>query len=76
MKGVQPQTCCHTQEIKFVIVAINFGKWEFRKNHMKFLGHVINQQVIQADLNQTSALREIWPPANLGELKQFLGMVN
>ena len=33
-------------------VTINLSKCEFRKNHLKFLGNLINQQGIQADLDK------------------------
>ena len=60
-----------TPRVTFIV-----SKYEFRKNQLKFLGHLIKQQEIQVDPDKTSAIRKIGPPANIAELQHFFVMVN
>ena len=55
---------------------LNPDKCEFRKNKLKFLGHVIDDKGITADPDKTSAIREMRTPTNVSELRRFMGMVN
>ena len=57
-------------------VILNPDKCEFGKTSLKFLGHVVNQAGIHADLDKTSAITKMLPPATVTELRHFLGMVN
>ena len=57
-------------------VTLNPEKCEFRKSQLKFLGHVVNQHVIQADPDKVSAILQMKPPTNITELRRFMGMVN
>ena len=43
---------------------------------IKFLGHVIDQTGIQADLEKTLAIQKMKPPTTVSELQCFMGMVN
>lgn len=37
----------------------NLEKYEFSKNEIKFLGHIISEKRIKADSSKTAALREM-----------------
>ena len=43
---------------------------------MKFLGTIIDEQGIHADLTKTKAISEFPPPQNVKDLQRFMGMVN
>ena len=64
------------KRIEMAGVTLNPSKCEFGKDRLKFLGHLIDEQGIQADPEKTSAIREMKPPSNIPELRRFLGMVN
>jgi len=55
---------------------LNPSKCEFRKEQLKFLGHLVDGEGIRADPNKTSAIMEMKPPTNISELRRFMGMVN
>ena len=57
-------------------VTLNSEKCEFAKHRVKFLGHLIDQEGIQADPDKTSAVLRMEAPSNITELRRFLGMVN
>ncbi|KAL5509461.1 hypothetical protein EMCRGX_G004842 [Ephydatia muelleri] len=57
-------------------VTLNREKCEFEKNKLRFLGHVIDHQGIQADPEKTSATQRLNSPNNTTELRRFLGMAN
>ena len=57
-------------------VTLNQQKCEFNKSSLKFLGHVIDQTGIRADLDKTTAVTEMSPPTSVPELRRFMGMVN
>ena len=56
------------KRIETARVALNLSKCKFRKNKMKFLGHLIYNQGIQAEPDKTSAMREMQLPTNIAEL--------
>ena len=64
------------QRIEKAGVTLNAQKCEFHKTSIKFLGHVIDQNGIQADSEKTSAIREMQPPTAVTELRRFMGMAN
>ncbi len=64
------------QRIKEAGVTLNASKCVFNKKKLKFLGHVINTEGIQADPDKTSAITGMKEPTNVSELRRFLGMVN
>ena len=51
-------------------------KCEFGKDEMKFLGHIISRDGIQADPNKVKAIKNLDPPRNITELQRFQGMTN
>ena len=64
------------KRIEVAGVTFNPEKCEVGKRSIKFLGHIINDKGIAADPEKTSATREMQPPTNVPQLRQFLGMVN
>ena len=57
-------------------VTLNPDKCEFRRNNLKFLGHVINDKSITADADKTAAVQKMQTPTNVLELPRFMGMIN
>ena len=57
-------------------VTLNPQKCEFARTSLKFLGHIIDAQGIQADPDKTSAITEMAPPSSVPELRRFMGMAN
>ena len=57
-------------------VTLNGDKCEFSKTQLKFLGHLVDQNGIQADPEKTAAIVKMKPPENVTELRRFMGMVN
>ena len=57
-------------------VTLNSDKCEFRRDTVKFLGHVIDGEGIKADPEKTSAVLQMTAPTNVTELRRFLGMIN
>ena len=55
---------------------LNPEKCEFGRSKLKFLGHLVNGNGIHADPDKTSAIREMVSPADVSELRRFMGMVN
>ena len=64
------------QRIESAGVTLNPEKCELGKTSLKFLGHLINESGIRADPAKTSSIREMRRPANVSELRRFMGMVN
>ena len=62
--------------IKEAGVTLNMDKCEFAKSKITFLGHLIDENGIQADPAKTSSILQMEPPTNVPELRRFLGMVN
>ena len=64
------------ERIKAANVTLNPKKCEFSKPQVKFLGHLIDVNGIQADPEKTAAISSMKPPRNITELHRFLGMAN
>ena len=64
------------ERIKAANVTLNPKKCEFSKPQVKFLGHLIDANGIQADPEKTAAISSMKPPHNVTELRRFLGMAN
>ena len=62
--------------IKEIGVTLNPEKCEFNKLQLIILGHLIDHRGVQPDPQKTSAIVQMDPPRNVGELRRFLGMVN
>ena len=56
-------------------VTLNPKKFEFSKNSLKFLGHIIDQEGILADLEKVCAITEIQPPSYISKLSHLMGMI-
>ena len=51
-------------------------KCEFGRSHVKYLGHVVENGTVYADLDKVAAVRT-WPKlTNVKEVQQFMGLVN
>ena len=57
-------------------VTLNREKCQFSCREVKFLGHVINENGIQADPEKTDAIRLFATPTCQSELRRFFGLVN
>ncbi len=57
-------------------VTLNKEKCEFKKESVKFLGHVINKDGVSVDPEKSRAIVEMEPPNSVSEVQRFLGMVN
>ena len=55
---------------------LNKEKCEFRKQSIKFLGHIIDQDGIRADPEKTSAISNMEQPQFVSDLRRFKGIVN
>lgn len=64
------------ERIKVAGATLNPSKCEFEKSKLKFLGHIIDSNGIQADPEKTSAIRDMKPPTNITELRRLMGMAN
>ena len=54
----------------------NTQKWEFAKDRLEFLGHIISKDGVREDPAKTTAVFEMKPSQNIAELQRFMGMVN
>jgi len=64
------------ERIKAAGVSLNKVKCKFSVHMVKFLGHIVNKDGIQADPDKTSAILKIKPPQNVTELRRFMGLAN
>ncbi|GKD20765.1 putative reverse transcriptase domain-containing protein, partial [Tanacetum coccineum] len=51
-----------------------FSKCDFFLSKVKFLGHVIDREVIHVDPTKIESIRDCASPKNLIEIRQFLGL--
>lgn len=64
------------QKLKDARLRINTEKSKFLQDRIVYLGHVIDGQGIRTDPEKVKAIREIPPPTNTRELRQFIGMTS
>lgn len=64
------------QRLEETGITLNKEKCEFSRNLVKFLGHIVNGQGIQADPEKTRAIVNFPTPGNRKELRRFFGIVN
>ena len=57
-------------------ITLNKEKCQFSCTEVKFLGHLINEDGIQADPEKTSAIRDFATPTSQRQLRRFFGLVN
>ena len=62
------------QRFKDANLKINPLKCEFFRQHVRFLGHIVCREGIQADPVKTSAVRQYPVPKSVTEVKSFLGL--
>lgn len=73
----------HVQHIKELLdicqtnhVSINFEKSNFCRREIKYLGHIINQNGIKADISRVSAMEKLGKPQTRKQLQKLVGFVN
>ena len=49
---------------------------EFSKDHLKFLGHIIDKDGVRADPAKVQAIIDLPPPSNVSQMHQLVGMIN
>ncbi|KAI0988108.1 hypothetical protein GJ496_008428 [Pomphorhynchus laevis] len=64
------------ERLKQAGVKVKREKCSFLQERVKFLGHVIPKDCIQACPNKLEAIQKMSTPTNKGELRSFLGAVN
>jgi hypothetical protein len=57
-------------------VTLNSDKCKFRRDQVKFLGHLIDREGIRVDPEKTAAILQMAAPTIVTELRRFLGIVN
>ena len=57
-------------------MTLNKEKCQFAQTSLKFLGHIIDSEGIRPDPNKVQAILDIQTPANVGDVRRYLGMVN
>ena len=63
-------------KIKASKVTLNKDKCQFSRSTIKFLGHVIDGTGIHPDPDKVQAIMEMKNPANVTEVRRFLGIVH
>ncbi|XP_018406504.1 PREDICTED: uncharacterized protein K02A2.6-like [Cyphomyrmex costatus] len=64
------------QRIEDYGFALSSDKCQFFTKQVKFLGHIIDEQGLQPDLDKINCIRKMPPPNNISELRAFLGAIN
>jgi len=57
-------------------ITLNQSKCQFRKPEISFLCQTVGKDGIKPDSSKVSAIINMDPPQNIGELRRFLGMIN
>ena len=64
------------QRIKSAGVTLNPEKYEFSKDQLRFLGHIIDKDGVRADPAKVQAILDLPPPSNVSQMRQLVGMIN
>jgi hypothetical protein len=64
------------QRIKDHSLVLKPPKCEFHKNSVTFLGYVVSADGIKMEPGKVSAIQNVPVPANIKEMRSFLGLVN
>ena len=71
----------HEQYLRIVLQVLRekclyakFSKYEFWKDEIAFLGHIISAQGVQSELSKVKAIKEWEVPKNVSEVYSFLGL--
>ncbi|KAK3092635.1 hypothetical protein FSP39_005203 [Pinctada imbricata] len=57
-------------------ITLNKSKCEFNRDKVEFFGYVFSNKGLSADPKKITAIKEAKPPANVSELRSFLGLAN
>ena len=57
-------------------IKLNREKLQLRMSEVTFMGHCITKDVLQSDPEKVKAIAKMDAPANVEELRRYLGMVN
>ncbi|KAH8295567.1 hypothetical protein KR054_009054 [Drosophila jambulina] len=64
------------EKLRQAKLQVNLEKTQFLRTQVEFLGYVVTAEGIRANGKKVKAIRDMPPPANLKELKSFLGMTS
>ena len=64
------------QQLEKVSVNLNFQKYQFLQESIKFLDHVIDKNGIHTDPEKTTTISNMKPPWSVSDLRRFVGLVN
>nr|XP_034194962.1 uncharacterized protein LOC117611144 [Osmia lignaria] len=54
----------------------NWEKCHMARNSLKYLGHIVDNEGLRTDPEKVSAVAELPPPANIKDLRRFLGLLS
>lgn len=73
----------HDERLSYVLetakkfgVKFNYAKCNFGKTELKFMGHIISVNGIQADYNKSKAINEMQKPTDKKGVQRLLGVIN
>ena len=73
----------HLQHLRSVLMTlresrlfVKLSKCDFLKPDVKFLGHVVGANGLHVDPAKVAAVQQWLPPANVAEVRSFLGLAN
>ena len=64
------------KRLEEVGATLNRAKCEISRPTIKFLGHILDKQGIQADPEKTSAIMKMEAPKSVSDVRRFMGLVN
>ena len=64
------------QRLREAGMKLKASKCHFAKTEVKYLGHIVSKQGIRADPDKLNAMANYLVPADLKQLRQFLGLTN
>jgi len=64
------------QRLQEAKATLNHEKCQFAQSRVNFLGHVIDGTGIRQDPDKVVAIQKVRTPANVGDVRRFLGMAN
>ena len=64
------------QRLQETGMTLNSEKCEFAQRSVKFLGHCVDSTGIRPDPDKVRAIQQVRTPANVGDVRRFLGMIN
>ena len=64
------------QRVAEAKMTLNVGKCHFARNRLIYLGHIISKEGISADPRKVEAVQQFKPPADVPQMRSFLGLAN